>query len=448
MFKSYVLTQFLLCNSAIQGSYAAVMMKRTFVTMALIIILSVALSDATAPQIRNSGVCNVYVTTEHKCRAIANADSQRNGFGSAGDWTFVGAPPGCYIYTQPDKPDSYNKYHFNRNLQSPHKCTSVRNCICTSFANFCANPNDYDGNYLIPKWNEEAADHTCDFWLKYLSDRSHKIDLRNPTCAMINTPIIHSDGRNTEPNLRDYLWRLSPCCGGDISNVFSWKNVDAKFAKAKLWKKSRYNRNCIKKISGSDHIPVSLWLPGKKENEVIVSNQYMCNTESPYHVSTYNCESSRVVQNIKTCKTANCDEFKDPSFQIERSGSEFNKIRNGECVKINHETTTLGFTYSKVNNVYKDLNLCPDVGDGGIFVLILILCFCCICGIGVGVYFLVTQNQKQSSTITVQAQMQPSSTLQMVPQNQEQMVSMASQPGVVESNQVVEQSQQKQPIQG
>ena len=89
MFKSYVLTQFLLCNIAIQGSCAAVMMKRTFVTMALIIILSVAVSDATATQIRISGVCNVHVATEQECRAIANADSQRNGFYST---DYLGSP--------------------------------------------------------------------------------------------------------------------------------------------------------------------------------------------------------------------------------------------------------------------------------------------------------------------------------------------------------------------
>ena len=43
----------------------------------------------------------------------------------------------------------------------------------SSYERFCANPNDYDGSHLIPKWYEKPGDpdHTCDSWLKYLSDR-------------------------------------------------------------------------------------------------------------------------------------------------------------------------------------------------------------------------------------------------------------------------------------
>ena len=343
----------------------------------------------------------------------------------------------------------------------------------SSYERFCANPNDYDGSHLIPKWYEKPGDpdYTCDFWLKYLSDRSYKIDLRNPTCAMINTPIIHSDGRNKEPNLRDYLWRLSPCCGGDISNVFSWKNVDAKFAEAKLWKHDSIREtDCNGKyIEGSELIPVMLWLPGKKNNEIIISNQHMCNTESPYGVLTYDCRRDPV-QHYKTCRTANCDNFKDPRSKSEIKEAYFKAAKNGECSKGNVGGTTLGVKYSMVNNAYNERNLCGGGGGsaGGIIALIVILCLCFIGGIGGAVYFFVAQSQKQQQSVTasanvnVQGQIQPSGTLQipgMVPQNQVQMQHQQQQyqhQQPIQAKYAVQQQpiqgvvqvQQNQPIQG
>merc|ERR1712072_985996 len=120
--------------------------------------------------------------------------------------------------------------------------------VCESsyrFENFCADPHDYKGNFLINTPEGKAT--SCHQLLDVYDSLSPSIDLANPTCDMFQEGPLTLGNNTVIPNLLHALPMLTPCCGGDPSKLFN-KGISC----------SKYVNFCTNSYDYEEYMPVSM----------------------------------------------------------------------------------------------------------------------------------------------------------------------------------------------
>merc|ERR1712072_1002315 len=238
--------------------------------------------------------------------------------------------------------------------------------VCESsyrFENFCADPHDYKGNFLINTPEGKAT--SCHQLLDVYDSLSPSIDLANPTCDMFQEGPLTLGNNTVIPNLLHALPMLTPCCGGDPSKLFidnTPKMIPpVQFDNAPLWTWDRIQVNDCNGSILATNAPLFKWIPGRHTKDYFSMRSPGGNChEFNYHSIDWN--NTHFVLTENRCTTVGCTNVSESPSRIypTRTIEYYNSIlmsNPNECHQANDDKGVFGFTYSARNNPYVELRI-------------------------------------------------------------------------------------------